>query len=271
MKQIFASILGLTALKPTMAWAFDIPPPSGGGGAEGLAGYVGQIIPVLQILFVGVAFLMLVTYAGKMIVYSSQESSHTESKMAYLYLAVGGILVAVAGWAAQAFAPGIEGVGGQVVFLSNIEAPLMNAILYLKLALATALMVNIVLQSFRLISSEGEQAKVDRAKKRLFNSFVGVAVVLLANSIILSANPGSGSADLTYAIAEVIGLCNFLISLIGTGVIIAIIVAGVLLIFSVNESLIQKVKHIIFTCIFILVILLISYTLINFFLNVPVV
>ncbi len=279
MKPIFASILGLAALMPSTAWAFDITPPDGGGGggAEGLAAYVAQIIPVLQILFVGLATLMLVMYAGRMVIFSSQESTKSEAKMAYLYLIVGGVIVAAAGWVAQALTPGIAGVGGEVIQRSYIETPIQNAILYMKMVLAAGLMANIVIQAVRLINSDGDQAKVDRAKKRLINSFIGVGLVLIANSIVLSSNPSTlgdssmsaGSADLNYIVSEIVGLSNFLITLIGAGVVIAIIIAGVLLVFSVNESLKEKVKHIILTSIFILVVLLISYALINFFLNAP--
>lgn len=269
---------GLNALVPH-ALAFQIEPPGGGGGVGGFTAYVGQVIPVLQGLFVGVAFVMLLITAATMIIFSQSESTMSETKSSYLYIVIGGIVVGVATMIAQAVAPGLNGVGGEVVSRVSITPAFYNVILYLKYALAAGFIANIVIQAFRLISSQGEQEYIDRARKRLIHSLVGVGIVLLADSIVRTVNlesnfmdvqPSNGVADMTIMNMELVGLANFLLTILGTCIVVAIIIAGIMFIVSVNESLKEKALNIIKTCVIILVIILVSYALVNLFLNVSV-
>ena len=66
-------------------------------------------------------------------------------------------------------------------------------------------------------------------------------------------------------IQELAGLANFILELIAAVSIIAILVAGILLIISVDESLKDRAKRIITGTLITLVIVIASYTLINIF------
>ncbi len=260
-----------------IAHAFEIEPPDGaiGGGIDGFLSYVAQIVPVLQGLFVGIAFVILLILAASLVIFSGNESAATETKTGYLHLVIGGILVGAAGLLAEAVTPGLQGVGGEVIYRFHISTTMYNIVLYIKYMLAAALIANIVIQSFRLIVSQGDSAKIERSTKRLVNSFIGVGIVLLVEAIVHSVNleyqyvdvSGVGAADLNIMNAELVGLANFLLTIIGLGVVVGLIIAGILFILSVNESLKEKAMSVIKTCIVVLIVCLVAYALVNFFLG----
>jgi len=267
MSKYFLLISGLLA--PTHAWAFIVPPPPGttGGGMAGFVAYVGQLVPILRGVFIGFAFLMLFLYAAMMILYSNDESAKTEAKSAYAYAMIGMAVVGLSSFIAAAIAPSPIAPDASFVRPGFLTPSLENMMNYAKWTVAIALMVNIVIQGFRLVLSQGEQEYIDRARKRLFMSFVGAMLVILAQAIVVAVNPGMG-ANLNGLTDEGMGIANFLLAFVGTGAVIAIIIAGIFLVVSVDESLKEKAKTIIKSSIIALLVVLVSYALVNTFINI---
>ncbi|MFA6039251.1 MAG: hypothetical protein WCV62_00790 [Candidatus Peribacteraceae bacterium] len=258
-------LLGLL-LAPAAAWALEVTPPAGGmgGGFAGLVAYIWfHVVPMLQGVFVAFAFFFLFLYAATMVLFSHDESAMTEAKSAYTYAIVGMLIVGASTLIAQAIMPG----SAEFIHAEPLTPVLDNIIAYGKGAVAVVLVVNVVIQGFRLVISHGEQEYVDRARKRLFMSFVGTILVILAQAIVVAVNPGMG-ANLNLLNEEAVGLANFLLAFIGAGVVIAIIVAGIYLVVSVDESLKDRAKGIIKTSIITLIVVLLSYALVNTFIHI---
>ncbi len=88
---------------------------------------------------------------------------------------------------------------------------------------------------------------------------VGVVIIV----IVLSVAPGiAGSSELAFQIA---GIANYLIMILGFLALLSIVVAGVLLILSIDEGLKEKAKTIIKTSIIGLIVVLVSYALVTGF------
>lgn len=249
-------IIGLLALLvPEAAVAFKLPPPGGaGGGAGGLMVYLAQLAPNLQWIFVAVLFLFLFLYAAGMIVFSSQDNALSEAKNAYIYAIFGMITVSVAGLIAGAVAPG----KGAILATGPLVKPLVNIYTYIMGVAGVALLANITIQGLRLVSSGGEQEYIDKARKRLISSFIGVGIIFLTEAIVSATT----SANISVLSAEVAGVANFAISLVGILAVGAIIIGGFLLVISFQESLKDKAKTMIKTSVVALVVVLLSYALV---------
>lgn len=254
---ILRSALALALfLQASPAYALAVESPGGpGGGASGFIAYVAQSISSLQGLFAGVLVLFLFLYGLNMIIYSSEDSEKNESKSAYIYAIFGIIVVSIADLIAGAIRPGST----TLVRPGMIEGPLLNIVDYCVAAVGVAMLANIAVQGFRLLVSQGAQEQMDKAKKRLIASFIGVVVVLLTKTIVLAVT----GHDIGILSLEAAGIANFIITFVGVGAVIAIAIAGFMLVLSVNESFKDKAKTIIKTCIVALIVTLLSYVIVD--------
>ncbi len=273
LRSLPAILLGISL--PLAAHAFElgndwgslcqyIPCSAGGGGAFGLSGYVfSKIVLAMESLFVAAAGLALFFSAARMTLQSSDEGAVSESRQAFLYAIGGATVVGFARWIVMAFAP--SETGGSLVNTNIIATAAGNIVTYVRLALATGLLANIVIQAFRLIASQGQEEQTNKAKTRLIASFIGVGIVMLANVVMVAVNPELGSSSMIAE--EIAGIGNFLITLFGFLAVVAIMVAGFMLVLSVDDGVKEKAKNIIKTSIIALVVVTVAYALVNEFIT----
>lgn len=274
--QIAAGLLSLAF--PGTAAAFEIPtdwygpvcafiPCTGvgtGAGATGLSNYLlDKVVTTIEVGFVAIALIILFAAAVNMVIQSEQEDVVKQSRSAFIYVIAGGGVVAFARWFALAFAP--TGPTGDIVNTPVIDDAITQVLTFFKLILSILLSVNIVIQGVRLVTSQGEQEQTEKARKRLILGFVGVGLVLLANTIAVSVNPQLGST--TTLALEIAGIANYLLTILGFVAVGAIVVAGILLILSVDDSLKDKAKMIVKGAVIALVAILVSYALLTAFIG----
>ncbi len=272
-------LLGIVcSMLPSHAWAYSLSSgwnraicnivscrAPGAGGAIGLQLYSKAIVfPALELLFVGLLAIMLFSYGVQLVFRSSEESVISESKAAYTYAITGAAIVSFAGFFANTF--DLVGRSGVVINMTPAEQAFNNVFIFLKMLLGAALTANAVLQAFRLITSEGNDELIGRARKRFLAGFVGVAIVLLANSIILGIDPDLGANPNVIA-TEIVGVANFLLALVAIAGISGLIVCGLLLVVSVDEQLQERAKKISRTTLIALTIIVMSYALVNTFIS----
>ena len=272
------NLLSLTALLalPTLAYAFPvsstsvavmcgiIPCNSGGGGAMGLSGYVlERVVAALEIGVIAAAVICLFIAAVQMVMFAHDETTVKDSRMSYIYIITGLSIVGLARLGVLAFSA--PNTGTELVNVAVAEQGIGNVVTYFKLIIAISLTVNIVLQAVRLISSQGAQEQVDKAKKRLIAGFIGAGIILIANILIVSTIPGTGGS--VEIAGQIAGIASYLITIVGFLALLGIIVAGVLLIVSIDEALKEKAKTIIKTSIIALIIVLLSYAFVTAFIT----
>lgn len=244
---------------------------AGGGGIVALETYVRvKIVNAMGIAFVGVAAIMLFIYATSLVVQSEDENRVKEIRTGYAYAITGAALVALAHFLVSAFSPNAN-TAGVIVSTAPLQSGFGQVITYFKLVLAIVLIVNIVIQAVLLIGAPSEETST-RAKKQLLFGFIGVAIVLLANAMVSAVDKdnvlgGTGTAaDITL---QIVGVANFLLSIFGLLAVAALIVAGVMLVISVEETLKDKAKMIVKTTIISLAVVLGAFIIVNTFLAIP--
>lgn len=227
----------------------------------------------LRVIFGGIAALYFMVYALKLLFESEDENAISEVKSAYGHAVAGAAIVSASSLFVQAF-----GVVGPDVVTDNarnlitpepIEYSIGLAIKYIRLALSVAVTAMITFQGVRLILLQGQESELEQQKKRFFHGLIGVAAILLASPIIASVDPvvsaGRGAPILG---AEAIGVVNYLLQILGALAVIAIIIAGIMLVVSTKEELKDRAKKIVFGTFVALIVVISAYAIVNFVLSV---
>lgn len=245
----------------TAPWTCGLVPglPCVAGGFLGFSAYIlATIIPALQAVFLSLATLFFFYYAMRLVWDSDDENTVTEVKSAYGYAISGAAFVTVAGLIAQAV-----GTGARATLIN--QGPVLTAldsiILYMRLMVSAAVSALVVFQGVRLILLQGQESEMEQQRKRFFHSLVGVAIIILANVAVTVFVP---TTPVTVFVIEIVGIINFLLQILGALALLAVIVAGVMLVVSVDDGLKDRAKKSIFTAVIALVVVLSCYLIINF-------
>lgn len=232
-----------------------------GGGASGLTLYLAErLLPAIRVAFLAIAIVVLMVAIFTMIVESGDEGKVKDSRMAFVYTLIGGIVVSLVSIVVPAISPA-GNANGIIVEQSAITDAIETAIFFLLALLKIAIILNVVVQGFRLIASRGEQDQIDRAKKRLIATFIGAIIVLLADEVVSYINP-SGSDSLAL---EFVGLANYLLTFVAVIAVMLIVIAGIMYILSADEALKDRAKTIIKVAVLAIVVILVSYPLVASF------
>ncbi|MDD4319713.1 MAG: hypothetical protein PHW10_05320 [Candidatus Peribacteraceae bacterium] len=236
---------------PQAALALTIAPPAGGGG--NLEVYLVRAAGVLQDMLIGVLTLALVLNGARMIIKSGSDAGMTEGKQGMMYAVAAVVVASVAGLISATV------TSGPLFTAAPVLTPLNNVYKFFVALLYAALTANIVIQGFRMIASHGSQEMMERARKRLIQGFIGAVVVLLADFIVKVFIYG----NIAPVKAEIVGLANFLLAFVAIGILIVIILGGLILVVSVDESLKSKAQQAIKTGIIVLLVVGLSAAVIN--------
>lgn len=224
----------------------------GGPGATGVSIFLRSIGLELITMMIGLVSAYVIYTAFIMVIQSSSDGA-SKGKESLRSIIVGCVVVALASTIVLAF-----GLGSGST--SNLNSELEKVVVFFRGVLYAALVANIVLQGFRYISSQGESGQMDKARQRLFASFIGTGLVLLTDTIITVASGNSAQA-----IPEAVGIAKYLITIFGGLCVIAILVAGILLVVSIDEGLKDKAKAAVKVAIFSLIIVILSAAIVKFF------
>ncbi len=236
--------------------------PCGGGGAAGASAYIwGNLFPAARILFIATAILMFTQYGLKLLFDPESADTVSSTKLAYGYGIVACAIVGVATFIVEAVG---QSARATLVNDAPIYAGIGNIVLYMRLTVATLVTVFILIQGIRLIVKQGSEEEFKNAQTQFIHTIMGVAVILLANILVSAFMPGSGSVTLA---AEIVGIINFVLTILGVLAVITIIIAGILLVISIDESLKDRAKKAITVAVVGLVIAILSYVIVRFFIN----
>lgn len=232
----------------------------GGGGAAGAAGYIlSALIPALQMIFTAVALIMFFYYALRLIVDSEDANTISEVKSAYSYGIAGAAIAGAAGFLVQAVGQGPA--NSTLIEDAPVAAGLGNLTLYFRLMVSVAVSALVIYQGVRLILLQGQESEIEQQKKRFFYGLIGVAIVLLADTVVGAFFPGTGSVTL---VTEIVGITNFLLELLGALAVLAFLAAGFFLVVSTDEGLRDRAKRAMFAAVITLIMVLCSYLIVRF-------
>lgn len=234
--------------------------PCASGGAAGAVIFAqARLFPALMSIFVAVCLLFFFYYAVRLMLESEDESTITETKSAYGYAIAGVAVVSLSQFIVDG--TGINGGAPNVVNAVPVNSALRIVVNYLLAMTSAAVTAMIVFQAFRIILLQGQESEMEQQKKRFFHGLLGVAVILLAGPMVTAFLPGTGSNILS---AEIVGIINFLLTIFGALCVLGIIVAGIMMLVSTDESLKDRAKKAIFTTVIALIVVLSSYLIVRF-------
>lgn len=210
-----------------------------------------------SVIFGGLLIAMLIFYGIKLLLGSHNESTLGEVKMAYGHALAGALIVG----GAFLFADTFTSPTGNLVDETPFNTVILNVILFFKALLATVVVLNVVIQGIRLIVAL-EDGDIDKARKRLLHGMVGAAFVILAGAIVDAFYISNATAPI---VAEAFGIARFALTIFGALSVIGLIVSGIMLVVSVDESLKDRAKKLIIICIVALAVVITSYGIINIF------
>lgn len=256
----FAVLVGL--LLPLIVHAQIDPCPLGelacpGGFADRY--FAGILASGAKWVFGGILVAMMVFYGFRLVMGSYNESTVTEVYNSYGYAALGTVLAGGAFYLANTFA-----VPGQLVNSTPGNTVIFNAINVFRALLFAALVFNIFYQGYRL-ATEQDESQNEKAKKQFIYGMVGAVIVILADRFVYAVS------GVQYGIisTELIGVANFLGTIFGAFAVIALFVAGLWLVFAVDEQNAEKAKKIIITTFIVLGIAMVSLALIRLTVRAP--
>lgn len=210
-----------------------------------------------------VLFAMMVFYGVKLIIGADNDSTITESYHSYAFALIGTILAGAAFTLADTFATQSGDLINPELLVSS-DGVLAGVILALKSLLFAAVVFNIFYQGFRLVSSQDE-SQTEKSKKQFIYGLVGAGIVVLASSLV----NGFTGFDSSAIGVQAVGVANFMGSILGAFAVISIFVAGLYLVFAVNEQNSEKAKKVLSTAVIVLVVTIMSLALINITNQIP--
>lgn len=239
-----------------------------GTGATGMANYLsGFILTGAKTAFLAVAIIFFFYYGIRLLFEGEDENTVTEVKSAYGYGIAGAAIVSLSSLFADSFSnPTL------IINPVPIEGGLGLVILFMRLAVSISMSAAIVYMGVRLILLQGQESEIEEQKKRFFNGLLGVAIIILANTVVGAVFPSTllgtvmgNSGSVTIA-SEIVGIINFILTLLGAMALLAFVIAGIMLIFAADDALKDRAKKTIFTTVVTLIIVFSSLLIIHFIL-----
>lgn len=232
-------------------------------GAKALALFISvHIIDQALIAFWGIATVVIFYSAYKLIVESHKDEALTNINNTVIFALVGFGIIA----SSLLIAQGLTTTGFSGGPVSGVQPLLITSALdvirqYIITLSYSIFVLIIVISAMRMMFARGEQSEFDKWRKVIVGACIGTVIMFIANSIVIGVSAPSSFAIVT----ELVGLARFMLTLIGFGCGLALIIAGIMLIVSVDEGLQERAKKIIIGTLIALVIVLSSYAIIATF------
>lgn len=240
-----------------------IPCGSGNGAFDAAAFLEFEIFPAIRVLFIAAAVIMFLQYSLKLLFDPDSSETVSSAKLAYGYGITACAIVGISTYIVDAVGQN-ENTRANIIDPEPIDEGIGLLILYIRLVVATLVALFLLIQGIRLIMKQGSEEEFTKAKTQFFHTIMGIAVILVTSAIVEAFTEGPAEV----LAIEIVGLINFVLVLIGALAVASVIIAGIMLVVSVDESMKDRAKKAIVTAVVGLIIALMSYILVAFFINV---
>lgn len=212
-------------------------------GAQALSLLVrDHIITQALTAFWGISWAAMFYYAIRMILDSHKDSALTDMANTSIHAFTGFAVIASAATFASAFwTNSLSGSAMPGVNPSLLNVSIIDVTNFMIGMSAGIFVLMVVVAGLRMLATQGEQGEFDKWRHVLVANCVGVGLMLLAGAIV----NGVWLGDAASLIAEMRGIAEFLLMLIGFASVIVLIIAGIYLIISIDQSYQDKAKKII--------------------------
>lgn len=246
------------------AVAFLLPTPCfAGAGAAYLSNLVQfGLLPELMAAFWGLAAGAVFYYAVRMVLEAQKEEAGKDLSNAFIFAITGFAIIACASAFASAFGVGVLSTDAVAdVNPGILDFSIMSVANFIIKMSAGVFVLIIVITGLKMIATQGESSNFDKWRKVLVANCIGVVMMLTAYFVIHAVSDINSAMLIT----EMRGLALWMLTIIGFVCVVALIIAGILLIVSIDESLKDRAKRIVIGTLISLLIVIACYTLIIVF------
>lgn len=235
------------------------------GGAAGLAAFInnfilGNGIVILQGLAAGFMFY----YGFRMVTESGNESAIGNARKSFVYALTGFAVLAAGSQIRTALFLGSNGTNP----IPFEPAPLVGQIsqlgVYLVQASQGILLIMFVFAAFRLITSGGDESAATNARKNMVH-YGAAAIIMMTSTTLVRAFFYPSSVE--FLIGDIAGVIRFAMAFLGAFSVVALIIAGIMLIVSVDESLKDRARQTVIGTLVSLLIALFSFAILTAVIN----
>ena len=226
-----------------------------GDGAKALSNFIiDHVFAEALIAFWGISLVALLYYGAQMVLNSSKDQAYTDTTNSFLNALIGFVIIA----AASTFANSFEVYSP--IGLQPVIAKVASALVY---ASSGIFILMATLAGFQMVLTQGEEGEFTKWQKILLGNIIGVMIMFLSSVLVNAVMVGNGTFTI---IGEMKGLAIFMLTLLGFIGAVALIIAGVMLIISIDESYRDQAKKIVIGTLITLAVVLCCYTIIIMFL-----
>ncbi len=246
--------------------------PYGATGEDMAASVVRRSINLIKYLIGGVALMFGLIYAMSFIFARGNEESLSKSKKNFLWLLVGFLIIMVAENISNIFNPEIA-KSDQLINFQAGRDQLRDIANYLKWIFGSVIMLLITISGIRLVTAGGNQETIDKEKRHLIWSSIGMLIILLASNLVnaiyvIKSPEVIIAAESTIAVTELGGIIRLLLVFLGPITILFTIVAGFMYLTALdNEERASKAKRMIIGGVTGIVIIYSAYALVGTFMT----
>ncbi len=253
----FAGQTGLSAILmalPQFAAAYAFCPSAVTGGGVALCQFIeDHIIVQAMVAFWGVAAVFITYYAARLVIEAYEEKTMSETIVTFIQVFIGFVVIALAAAFANSFAFSLTPI--------NLGPGIASVASFIITAASGVFVLMVVIAGMRMITTQGDQGAFQKWTKVLVYNCIGVVIMFVAYFIVHAVS----DIDPGLLVEEMRGLVLFLLTIIGFACVAALIIAGIFLIISIDESYRDRAKKIVIGTLITLAIVIIIYTLIYFF------
>lgn len=238
-----------------------------GIGQEGIKNTALEYAGFARYILIFVALIMLVWLGISLIVASGDENTLKTNKKYIIYIVLGLILLNV-GYSFMQILSETYDSGDLSKMAIGIYEIIFLVSKYVEAIILVIVLAVIVLESFQIITSHGDDAQLKKAITSIQWSLIGLVVVLIADQIV---NALFGVKEMTGPKVQqlsnlIMNPINFILGFLASVAFVMMIYAGGLYVANLgNEEYITRAKKIIISCIIGLIIIMFAYFIANFF------
>src|SRR3989338_420270 len=216
-----------------------------------------HIINQALIAFWGIAAAAVFYYGVRMIITSPAEGTYAEISNSFIHMFSGFAVIACTG----AIVSALYHPGGDItpvdltLGLGTVSKFIFNGSFGIFTLMATIAGIGMV--------TSGDESGFGKWRKIVTGNVFGIVIMLLANVIVTAILTSNASLVTT----ELAGMVSFMLTIVGFVAVLALIVAGILLIVSIDESLKERAKKIITGTLIAIALVVASFSLVRVFVS----
>ena len=255
----------------------DLPGPQSNEKGEDLAiSFILNGVRIVKYVIGAAAIIFGVLYGMGFVFARGREDSVTKQKQNFLWLGIGFLILLISDEVAKTVFNPQEASAERIINFDAATKELTQIANYIKWLFGSIITLLMIVSSIRLITAGGEEEMINKQKRNLTWSGIGMLVILLADNIVKSIyvikeETKEGVKTVTVeaatsstAITEIAGVIRLILVFIGPTAIIFTIYAGYLYITALgNDEHMNRAKRMLVGGITGIIIVYAAYAIIN--------